>query len=973
MPAPFHQFTLDEFAALLQEFPFTRKINAVHLHHSWRPDHSQFRGQDSLIAMWRFDTQTNGWSDLAQHLTIAPDGTLWSGRNWNLPPCSAAGHNGNRTAGPFMLTLIGDFDQGRDRFEGAQRDAALRVIVLLQKRFGLPPGSLCFHRQMSSSSCPGGAIDFQQVVDEVQALHGTLDIEDLAIGAEAEAMGKESPEPGFQDRLRRLVEAASRDVGRTDPADAEPREDAMTARELDMLFAGAAGGRGGVDSPRAELPPEALAELRPHIVNLNQGRFSSEGRFATTREDVDAMFEQHLERELASAKARGEPLRILFYAHGGLVSEENGLAIARKHIQWWRRNGIYPIYFIWETGFFETIRQLLESSREAVRRVAPRDLWDWTTDPVIETVARSLQGPRIWSGMKYSAELASAADGGARYVAEKLQAFCETHRDSVELHAIGHSAGAVFHAHFVNAALALGVPPFRTGHFLAPALRADTFHSLLAPHIGKGIEQLTLFTLKKDLELDGQCANIYHKSLLYLIYYALEPEPRTALLGLEISLRSDPELKQLFGLTAGSGGAARAGEVVWAVTPTTSGRSASASTSHGGFDDDAPTLHSALRRILGADDNDPIVPYTESERGGRDLYSWSNQVDIPDELVGFFRAPPQPQAPQPSAAAAAPTLPAEAPVAGRKRALCVGINRYPTAPLYGCVVDARSWAASLVGLGFEQPTLLLDEQANYNAILDQLSQLVGSTRAGDIIVFQYSGHGTTLPDVNGDEAGGDTPGRDEAICPYDFAEGHFLIDDDIGEVFDRIPEGVNVTCFIDCCHSGTITRFVAGLAPGADQAGPDERPRFIMATPELIDAHRRFRTTRGLGRALGMGGPNLMKEVLFAAALSSEVAWESGGQGDFTVRATRLLREGLTGVSNAEFLERVREAFGKLPRQHPGLYCADAARQRPFLVPIGAEAGLAATAGRGASSGAVRESTAELLRAMASALDRRPA
>jgi hypothetical protein len=970
MPAPFHQFTLDEFAALLQEFRFTRKINAVHMHHSWRPNHAQYRGQDSLIAMWRFDTQTNGWSDLAQHLTVAPDGTLWSGRNWNLPPCSAAGHNGNRTAGPFMLTVIGDFDRGRDRFEGAQWDTALRVIVLLQKRFGLPPESLRFHNQLSSRSCPGSAIDFQQVLNDVRALYGALDIQDLAIGAEAEAMGQESQEAGFQDRLRRLTEAAGREMDRTDPADAEPREEAMTARELDLLFSGAAGGRRGAEGPRAELPPEVLAELRPHIVNLNQGRFSLEGRFATTREDVDAMFEDPLERALESAKARGEPLRILFYAHGGLVSEENGLAAARQHIQWWQKNAIYPIYFIWETGFFETIRQLLEGAREAMRRVAPRDLWDWTSDPVIETLARSLQGPRIWSGMKHSAELASGPDGGARYVAGKLKAFCEMHPDSVQLHAIGHSAGSVFHAHFLSTALAQGVPPFRSAHFFAPALRTDAFHALLAPHIGTGLEHLTVFTMKKDLELDDHCANIYHKSLLYLIYYALEPEPKTPLLGLEVSLRSDPALKRLFGLTGGSGGAGPAGEVVWAVTSTTSGRSASRSTSHGGFDDDPATLHSTLRRILGADDNDPIVPYPEMERGARDVYAWSNQVDIPDELVGFFRTPSAPTPPSAEAPAPPVAVPAGTSGAGRRRALCVGINRYPTAPLSGCVADARSWAASLVTLGFEQPTLLLDEQASYNAILDHLSRLVDSSRAGDVLVFQYSGHGTTLPDVNTDEVGGDTAGKDEAICPQDFAEGRFLIDDDIGEVFDRIPQEVNVTCFIDCCHSGTITRFVAGLAPGAGQAGPDERPRFIVATPELIDAHRRFRSARRTGRTLNAGGPNLMKEVLFAAALSSEVAWESDGQGDFTVRATRLLREGLSGVSNAEFLERVRAAFGKLPRQHPGLYCTDDAQQRGFLMPIGMERGPVAIEGRGVSSQAVRQSTAELLRAVASALDR---
>jgi hypothetical protein len=975
MPAPFQKLTLEEFAALLQRFRFTRHINAVHMHHTWRPNHRQYQGHDSLVAMWRYHTQENHWSDIAQHLTIAPDGTLWTGRNWNLPPASASGHNGNGAAGPFMFEMIGDFDHGRDRFEGAQRDAALKVIALLQKRFNLPAESLCFHHQMSSKSCPGSAIDYPQVVNEVRALHATVaEMGRRALDTYREPLGAEARE---WDRMRGLIEACGREVDRIDPADTEPREEAMTESELDLLLSGEAA-RGGFDGARVELSPQAVQELRPHIVNLNLGQFSSEGRFATTQDDVDAIFEVHLRQALEGARARKEPLRVLLYAHGGLVSESNGLAIARKHVHWWQRNNIYPIYFIWETGFFETIRQLLSASRETVRRWAPRDVWDWTTDPAIEALVRTLQGPRLWTGMKRSAELASADRGGARYLAQKLKAFCDTQREGIQLHAVGHSAGSIFHAHFLPTALEMGVPAFESVHFLAPAIRIDDFHRLLAPRMGdgKGIKHLSLFTMNKSYELDDHCANIYRKSLLYLIHYALEPEPRAPILGLEANLRSDSGLKQLFGL---AGEPSKRAAAVWSVTTASTGRSASASTTHGGFDDDPPTMNSIARRILGADDNDPIANYPEPEARGRTLYSWFDQVDVPEELLGFFQTavPPPPVSPVTVPLAPAVIASTVAPtVAGRKRVLCVGINRYATAPLNGCVADAEDWAAALIGLGFEQPMLLCDEQATYDAILENLGQLIGSSTAGDIIVFQFAGHGTQLPDVDADEAGGDTSGQDEAICPYDFADGRFLIDDDIGEVFDRIPEGVNVTCFIDCCHSGTITRFVAGLAPSAGQAGPNERARFFVATEAMKEAHRRFRASRRRGRTPHMGGPNLMKETLFAAALSSEVAWESHGHGDFTVQATQLLREGIAGFTNEQFLERVREAFGRMPRQHPELYCADGVRQRPFLQPLTADAGLMAVAGRGTPTlaQAVRESTAELaglLRAMASSLERR--
>jgi hypothetical protein len=208
-----------------------------------------------------------------------------------------------------------------------------------------------------------------------------------------------------------------------------------------------------------------------------------------------------------------------------------------------------------------------------------------------------------------------------------------------------------------------------------------------------------------------------------------------------------------------------------------------------------------------------------------------------------------------------------------------------------------------------------------------------------VIVFQYSGHGTQLPDVSGDEMGGDTPSEDEAVCPYNFASGEFLIDDDIGEIFNRLPSGVNLTCFMDCCHSGTISRFAVGTTPGAGVARADERPRFIVASDAMKQAHRHFRESLGARRAISSGGPSLMKEVVFSACLSSEVAWESGGHGEFTVRALRVLESGVDGMTNEQFEERVTTEFGRAPRQHARLYGAPSAGAARFLQPVDGQLG----------------------------------
>ena len=132
---------------------------------------------------------------------------------------------------------------------------------------------------------------------------------------------------------------------------------------------------------------------------------------------------------------------------------------------------------------------------------------------------------------------------------------------------------------------------------------------------------------------------------------------------------------------------------------------------------------------------------------------------------------------------------------GKRRALCIGIDRYPTAPLGGCANDARQWRETLLNLGFEDPRLLLDGEATRSGILGNLTELIRSSRPGDVLVFQYSGHGTQLRDLNGDETDGDSPGLDEALCPIDFADGRFLIDDDLATVFDQAPAGVSMTVF----------------------------------------------------------------------------------------------------------------------------------------------------------------------------------
>ena len=85
----------------------------------------------------------------------------------------------------------------------------------------------------------------------------------------------------------------------------------------------------------------------------------------------------------------------------------------------------------------------------------------------------------------------------------------------------------------------------------------DGFRTQLLPMVDHDINKITVYTMNMQAENDDNCFQIYRKSLLYLVSQIFEPEDDAPILGLEQSIRGDPELMVAFGLTpghAGSGG-----------------------------------------------------------------------------------------------------------------------------------------------------------------------------------------------------------------------------------------------------------------------------------------------------------------------------------------------------------------------------------------------------------------------------------
>jgi hypothetical protein len=292
--------------------------------------------------------------------------------------------------------------RGKDAFDGEQRKTVMEVIARVQLRFGLPAGTLQFHNMMSTKSCPGTSIDYQTVLHDVAELHPQL------LGSARTAPRTDGPFPhehlASRQAVREAIDSLQRTTGRaSDPADAEP---CFHGRSHEEWYDGEArdAGRG------IRLDAATMQALRPHVVNLRMGLFSSSGDWTTTPQDVDAIFDDHLLRALDAARADGRKLKLMFYAHGGLNSEVDALAKARDLVGWWKANGIYPIHFIWETGLIETLGQILERAQQGRDIMARNFFSDHVSDPLVEAFAHRAAGVQIWGAMKWSAQQSSSAN-----------------------------------------------------------------------------------------------------------------------------------------------------------------------------------------------------------------------------------------------------------------------------------------------------------------------------------------------------------------------------------------------------------------------------------------------------------------------------------------------------------------------------------------------------------------------------------
>jgi len=368
--------------------------------------------------------------------------------------------------------------------------------------------------------------------------------------------------------------------------------------------------------------------LRPHIISLgNDGGLRSGGPYGTGPDEVEEIMVRDFPRITADWPTR----HLLLYAHGGLVSEESAVQRVADYLDPLLASRVYPLAFVWKTDYWTTVTDILQ---DALARRRPEGFLDAAKDfmldrldDALEPIARVATGKAAWDEMKENARLASTAEGGAalavRYLRELIS---RSGPRPPKLHLVGHSAGSIFLAHL----LPLLTAPFDgrpngpivdTCTLWAPACTLKLFRELYAPAIeNRRIGRFTVFTLSDEAERDDNCAEIYHKSLLYLVSNAFEQKWRVPvvvgdssgepLLGMEKALERDAGIRRLL----------KAKRLEWVHSPNGAplgSPDAARSAHHGTFDDDEATVRATLARILGREQLARSISFGRTGAGKR--------------------------------------------------------------------------------------------------------------------------------------------------------------------------------------------------------------------------------------------------------------------------------------------------------------------------------------------------------------------
>ena len=261
-----------------------------------------------------------------------------------------------------------------------------------------------------------------------------------------------------------------------------------------------------------------------------------------------------------------------------------------------------------------------------------------------------------------------------------------------------------------------------------------------------------------------------------------------------------------------------------------------------------------------------------------------------------------------------------------KRALLIGIGKYEVLPrLPGSKNDielVRQVLLSRYGFLDENVKVVRDEAATRAGVLTALNQIVKESGPKDVVYIHYSGHGSQVEDLNGDES---QDQLDETLVPQDGrTEGVPDITDDELEALLAQLKTSQAVVVLDSCHSGTATR------------GLEVRVRSVPADDRIALYKKGSVSTRAIIPF------NKHPYVLFSGAAAHEEALDGPVDGRyhgfFTHSLFKSLQAAPPGSSTREIfagakteLKRIQNQFGRTSMPEPQLEASKARIEQPFF------------------------------------------
>jgi len=337
----------------------------------------------------------------------------------------------------------------------------------------------------------------------------------------------------------------------------------------------------------------ARHQLAPYVIDMeNNGALSTSGAFRTGEDDVRALVNEYLAAACRDWGVKeGQDLDLCIYAHGGLVGEDDAAGTFAK---WWPalyEAKRFSIFLMWESDIWSTLRNRLSDTLRGIPRPTggPFDILEEKAREAKEKARKwwnerlesafAAPGSALWGEMKQNAaSLSGEGDAGVRLLFKHLNESDVARKRRIRLHLVGHSAGSIAHAYLIDR-LAAQEWDFESVTFMAPAIRVDTFDERVRPWLEAGrVKRLREFHLTDTAEKqDPTCEPLlgYGRSLLYLVSRSFEGGREVPILGMEKHFPAD---------------VARTRSVKVFTAP----GAQTASTTHGGFDDDGATMANVI-------------------------------------------------------------------------------------------------------------------------------------------------------------------------------------------------------------------------------------------------------------------------------------------------------------------------------------------------------------------------------------------